>query len=282
MIKRLLATVMLGGLVSTASATQNYLPMGSNLTWGSTSHHQYLMSHKNNTAVGASILGWRTGGFGMGLIGPLSLGVDVGPLGKAVEISGDLTQLINEFDNLSGGGDGSNIDLSAVTDTFNFADTALTTLGTSIDLNVKIGAEIPLFPMVITHKKFGSILIDFNDVASIRAQVLDSPLDSNPLIDPLQGLDSKYSTNSSLYLKVANVFESTVGYSREVFRNDRGILYAGLKTNIYSVLLNKSLLPLLDMGTAADDALSQAQETAGAQNAFGLDVSALFMVRKTW
>lgn len=277
MMKKLLASAVLG-LISTASyATQNYLPLGSNLTWGSTAQFQYLMSHKNNPATGARILEWRTGGYGMGLVGPVGLGIDVGPLGEAVNISNDLSTLIEDFENLSSGS-ADTINLEAVSDTLTFADQSLDTLGTAIDINISLGFEIPLFPMVITHKKFGSVFLDVNNISKVRARFLDSPLDSNPLVDPFKGITSKYSTNSALYLKVANVTEGAVGYSREVYRDNRGILYAGLKTNIYSVFLQKSLMPLLNMGGAGDEATEQLKSYSDSQqmNA-GIDVGAVFV-----
>lgn len=275
MFKRLIASAILGCIATSAYATQNYMPMGSNLTWGATAQHQYLMSHKNNPATGASISGWRTVGFGFGLIGPVGIGIDVGPLGQAANTINDLSQLITEFDTLSAG-DPAAINLSELNRIIDFADNTMYVLSDAIDINISAGAQIPLFPLVFTHKKLGSFMMDVNLIGKARVQFLDSPLDSNPLIDPLQGLQEKYTTNSALYLKAAGVMETAFGYSRKAYDHEKGTLYAGAKLNIYSVSVNKELFPLLNLGGIQDQAVELMQQ-GGGQKSFGLDLGAVWM-----
>ncbi|MDH5544472.1 MAG: conjugal transfer protein TraF [Gammaproteobacteria bacterium] len=278
---RLLLATMLGAVSLTTQAAQTYHPAGSNLTWGEIAQHQDLLSYSNNPATGASVLAWGNGGFGMGIWSSFGVGVDVGPFGTLTGIMDEFTSVQNEMQNFLGGSNVTDINLDIVETLFTSANNIMETASEALDINIGLQTNVPMFPLVITHKSFGSVILDANLTARGRIKFLDSPIASNPLINPITGITDKFYTNSALYTKIAQINDFNLSYGRQVWNNDKGKLFAGVRASLYMGLVNKTLLPAVSINKAESvlqDQLDEANSTGSPyQWAFGLDASALWI-----
>lgn len=273
-MKRIAATTILIAFLHPVWASPGHHPSGSNVTWGAVSNHQTIFGPVNNPAAGSAILGWRSGGFGMGILSSVGLGYEFGPV---TDLLDNIDKVQTDLESIQSG----NLDITTIDTTLTFANTFLKEAGDVGYANVSLALHAPFFPLVMTSKDWfgGSIVLDASLSVMPKLRVLDAPVEINPLIDPLTNADKMVSTRTSIYLKAAAVGEFDVGYSRPVMQNENGVLNAGITTKLYTVSLNKTLVALMQMDGASAVLEDQASDIVSKPIAFGfgLDVGALWV-----
>ncbi len=269
------AAVALSG---SANAMTPFLQPGSNLTLGSTSQTQTIFGSINNPAAAASL---RENGEWAWKFGALNLGMraELGPVDDMVD---DMDALNARMDNLD-------LCLNDITDPLcnstvstlvndintliTDASAILTDAGEKGYLDIAFGGYLPMMPMVIAADwTTGAITFDVNAYSQGKLRVLDSPVILNPISNEMQ-------TNTALYIKAAAGAELGMGYSRQVWARDTGILYAGVKAKFIQMYLTKVLAGFDnsdDMEQVFEDTIDEDQELV---SGMALDAGLLWIDR---
>ncbi len=270
-MKRLLLLGGLLGAMMPVSASPVFQPMGSNLTFGSSSNMQSLLGYVNNPAAPAMSLQAQKWNFGMGILSSIGTSVEVGPVDNYAD---EIEALGDELEAFNNSTTKSQSQANAIRDRFN---SFLQDAGENGYMNLGIAAEVPLFPLVYSSRAFlgGSLVFDANVSAVVKMSVLDSPIEYNQLAPD----EAKLETNTALYLKTAQVGELSLGYSRQLWTGDAGSLSAGLRASYYLLGLRKTVV-----GVAVADNVTQLMEderdkSTDYQSGYGVDLGLLWQAR---
>ncbi len=286
-------------LCANAFATPVYQPPGANLTYGSSSNNQSIMSSVANPAAGAAVLKREDNQYRAGLI----------TIGGGYEV-GNVNNLANEIDNTKASLNTRNVsakcDLTqsdtviaqCVTDNFVIpVNGVLSSLQKDGNGSVFFGGHLPVMPLVVSKNKWGgSFVLDANASAIANASFIkdDVPVVTSAnvaaLINKTSGTYTPPTNNdSTLLVKAAVTTELGLGFSRSVLTREAdtntigemtadklksGELTAGVRLKYYQVkLANKAQR----QQTAAGGAQStlKASQTYTSKSGIGMDVGAL-------
>ncbi len=238
-MKRPLLTLALVVPTATVTAAPVFHQPGPNLTYGPISNGQTLMSSIANPAAGAVALESGENQYRFGLLGSVGAGYEVGPVDSMVD---DLDRLTAELDR----NDLTKEDAERIITEF---DDLLKQMGEDGYVRFGGSAQIPLMPLVITHRGLkGSLVLDASVSVQGQMTVLDGELTYNT---QKQDID----TNTALYVKGGMQKEVSLGYSFPLLKGDGGNLYAGTRLKYMNLGLRKTLLGLKAM---EDDDVSEA------------------------
>ena len=255
-------------LCANAFATPVYQPPGPNLTYGSSSNNQSIMSSIANPAAAAAVLRKEDSQYRFGIIS----------LGGGYEI-GNVNDLFNQIDN-SKNTITTPIDTNAMatlylnacgttttcsnpsqfaSDIATFINTsaAVTTLNNTVlpalqrdgNASVFFGGHVPFTPFVIARKGWGgSIVFDANVSAVANMSFIEDPLFINPTTagniatnyqaavnscncpNPTTYTVPTIPNDSTMLIKGAVVAELGLGYSRSIFTREASVLAEGEQT----------------------------------------------------
>jgi hypothetical protein len=164
----------------------------------------------------------------------LRMGVEVGN----VDFSDDIEDLVDELDR-----DDITLDeANALIDRFN---NILTQAGEQGYADINVGLEVPLSFLWKREKDVFSISTRAYGTAHI--EILDDKLSYNPLQKAIE-------TNSAGYVKVADMLEFSIAYSRLVWQPKQGDLHVGARLNIQKIGLSKQVISF--QGADGDEDLS--------------------------
>ncbi len=224
----LIATLLTGG----ASAMTPFLQIGSDLTLGSTSHHQPLVGSLNNPAAAASLREsnksvWRFGGLhlatrtessgegGDDRIGAISTYMDI--------LSTSPNDIIDTFSN------------SVEAILFDDAKGLINDAAKDGHLHIAYGGHLPMMPMVLAPDwTTGAITLDVDFYTQGTLGVLESPVVLNPISNEMQ-------MNTAVSISANEGVEFGVGYSHRIWSGDTGALYAGSKVRMIQISFSKML-----------------------------------------
>jgi hypothetical protein len=288
-------------LCANAFATPVYQPPGANLTYGSSSNNQSIMSSIANPAAGAAELSKEDGQYRAGLI----------TIGGGYEV-GNVNNLSNQIDStktkLNAQTIGTTCDLTQSDAVIvncvnaNFVAPVNNLLGAlQKDGNGSIffGGHVPFMPLVISKNKLGgSFVLDANvsaianasfikdGVADITTAEVAAIKSSGTYTPPLN--------DSTLLVKAAVTSELGLGFSRKVFTREAdtntigemtadklksGELTAGVRLKYYQVkLANKAQMQQTTTG-GAQESLKASQDYSSSSGV-GLDIGTLWTSRR--
>lgn len=290
-------------LCANAFATPIYQPPGPNLTYGSSSNNQSIMSSIANPAAAAAQLSKEDSQYRFGILN----------IGGGYEI-GNVNDLFNQID-------ATTTKLTAAqtidTATYNTGAAVAAYVNTNIiapvnsvtsalqrdgKASVFFGGHVPLTPFVVSRKGWGgSIVLDANVSAIANMSFLADPLAQVSATDPAviaaatAGTYTLPANDSTLLVKAAVVGEVGLGYSRSIFTREApepiegeptpgvlsvsqlkaGELTAGVRVKYYQVKLADNAQKLTSTTTGAQDTLD-ANQTYTTSSGFGLDVGTLW------
>lgn len=253
------------GLISATSfAALPAQPFGSSFTLGSSVQPSSLSTASGNAAAPYLMLNSEEGdSLRTGIIGPFGFGYEVGKVDSLEDKIDELDDLLDQ-------------DVSTVTQALAIqaqANDLIEQLGQDATLKAMVATPIPVFPIIYKTETGGAFLFDMSVAAVGKASFLDDDIDV-----AFNGTDYQLETNSSLYARSGVDVNFAVGYSKDVWQNESGVLVLGSKANIHRVTLGKALLHLEssddDTEDAFSDAFSDQQKTT---TGVGLDLGAVWL-----
>ncbi|NOU00150.1 MAG: conjugal transfer protein TraF [Gallionella sp.] len=288
-------------LCANAFATPVYQPPGANLTYGSSSNNQSIMSSVANPAAGAAVLKREDNQYRAGLI-TIGGGYEVG------NVSG-LSNLIDSTKTkLNAQTIGATCDLNqpdavivACVNT-NFVAPVNSLLGLlQKDGNgsVFFGGHVPVMPLVVSKNKWGgSFVLDANVSGIANGSVIKDNIADITTADvaaiKASGKYTPPTNDSTLLVKAAVTSELGLGFSRSILIREAdtntigemtadklksGELTAGVRLKYYQVkLANKAQRQ--QTSTGGSQSTLKASQTYTANSGVGLDVGGLWTSRR--
>jgi len=160
--------------------------------------------------------------FNFGSVTSLYFGGEVGD----VDFADEITDLIDELDR-------DDITLDESDELKTRFDDLLVQAGLNGYVNIDLGAQLPL--SFAWKRELDTITVSSRITGNVNVTILDAPLEYNALQETI-------GTNAAGYVKVANLTELSIGYSRLVWQNKFGDLHAGGRVNIQSLGLSKQVI----------------------------------------
>jgi len=286
-------------LFSTASlATPVYHPPGSNLTYGSISNGQSIMSDITNPAAGASIFTKEDGQFRFGVFSSIGVGYEIG------DVADLINQIDTTIDKFTDTANNQTIIGTNITDNVNrilgILNTDIATTNTLLLDIEKNGyfkgfasIHVPIMPLVVTHKAIsGSFVLDINASGVGLASFLSSDVSditsgdiTTAVTNAIAGtqtsvnLGDLINSDSTTVIKGAAIVELSLGYSKPVWKNDDGQLFAGIRGNYYKVELTRFAQKLDDSSNQSLNDIFEANKDSNQKNnsGIGIDLGVLWV-----
>ena len=248
-----------------AQAQPAFHPSGTNLTYGMNSNAPSVISITSNPAAAAasSTRGDNSTTSAIGLISSIGLSVELGQVDNFEQQIDDLTTQL----------DRTNITPSEGFQIIDDFDDFLLLAEKEGYLIINAATHLPFMPLMINSGTLGgTITIDVNAGIQAYIGVHAAPLTYNTTNQEME-------TDSAFYVKGAAVLEASVGYSRKMWGNRNGNLFAGVTGKYYQVGLSKSVIPLIDdtnndVGDTLADEFDQNQNTT---DGIGIDLGVLWV-----
>ncbi len=246
--------VVAGSLACSVSyaASPVFQPIGSSFTLGTSANPASLSTSLTNPAAPFLMVDTEAGDrFRFGIIGPGGFGYEMGQVDSLVDNIDALEEKLDEEVS----------DPSAADELKNEANEIIALLGDDANGKLMSTGEIPLFPIIYKHPKYGAFTLDASLALLGQGKFLDDDVEI-VLVDG----EYKLASDSAVYVKNAMDLNIGFGYSKDLWTNQYGMLIAGAKLNVHSITLGKALLSLSsseedDATDAFTDELSDNQTT---------------------
>ena len=304
-MKRLTAATCATLLCSQAFASPVYHPPGPNLTYGSVSNSQTIMSEITNPAAGAASLDKNGGGLRFGVLSNIGVGFELGDVDDMYDrldtVIDNFDQNFNDVANLA--------DATLVDAQIDEANNLLSEVDESGYGKVFLSAHIPVMPIVLSSDMLGgSWVFDASisgvakvtafadpinfDVVGAQAFILGvtpmtpSSFDAGDVDVDFDGTNFSYniddvtSNDSSVVARVAGIVEAGIGYSTHLTNFAGGKVFAGVRGRFYKVTLLQAAEKFDDGSTNQDteDFLDDLDADDGEENSgVGIDAGILWV-----
>lgn len=297
-----------------AIADPVYLPPGQNLTYGSSSNNQSIMSSITNPAAPAAELSKEDGQYRFGILS-IGGGYEFGNVNdlynkidaqKTEITTPPITQSDLQTAYLAAGCTTTctpaqnTAFATAIANLINGSlavgsvNTVLSALQQDGNATIFFGGHVPFTPLVVSKKGLGgSFVLDANASVIANMSFIKDPLivDSTTVGNiattysaaVANGTTATYtpppiSNDSTLLVKAAVVAELGLGYSRPVLNRENGDLTAGVRAKYYQVKLARDAKQLIN-STGAQNTL-KASQTYASSSSIGLDVGTLWTAER--
>lgn len=309
-MKRLLTATCVILFCSQAFASPIYHPPGPNLTYGSVSNSQTIMSEITNPAAGAAALDKNGGGLRFGVLSNIGIGYEVGDVDDMYD---RLDAVIDNFE-----ADFNNVadltDATLVNAQIDEANILLAEINDNGYGKVFGSIHIPIMPIVLSSNMLGGNWVFDASVSGVaKVSALGDPIafdvagtqafigsivpgtpsafdagdltvDYDGNLTPADGityiLDTVNGNDSALAGRAARIIEAAVGYSTQVSENAGGKVFAGVRGKYYKVSLvqatekfNNGTNNLDAEGFMDDLDIDNGEDSTG----FGIDVGLLWV-----
>ncbi len=240
-------------------------PAGENLTNGPIANFQSVIGHTNNPATGASALAVQEWNIGIGLVSSVGFGLELGPVDNLTSQLEGLSDQLELFE--------SNPSQELATEISDNFDGFLEEAGEKGYLQLHMGIH-PIAPIVWNSRNTlgGSLVFDVNVAVQAQLNILDAPLIYNTTAQGAELLQ----TNSAVYLKVGAIAESSLAYSRSLYKNDYGTLYSGVRAKYYLAELRKSLTGVSQIEDAQKLLEDELDIAISGEQALGVDLGLMW------
>ena len=229
-----------------AHANDPFQAAGTSITTGSISFQQNMSSISNNPAA-ASYFMQNNSGLVLNILPPIGAGYEVGQIDSLID---ELDELIDILEN-------DNLTAQDALDAKDRFEPFLKLASQDGLLKVAGHAGIPLFPIFYFNSKLGTFTVNAKINGSLRSTVIDDNID-------IIGLNDSFiiNTSAAVYVKSAGLTQLSAGYSRPMWKLDKGVLHAGATLNINRLSLSKNLISLagLEDGENIGDAIEDDYE----------------------
>jgi len=300
-MKRLLSATFIAALCSQTMATPVYHPPGPNVTYGSVSNGQTLLSDINNPAAGALAPLKDGSKFRFGVLSSIGVGVEYGEIDNLFD---NLDTIADDFDFANAFDSVTNVNSAAAVAEVDTRINDINDLLQNIENDgygkAFVSGHVPLMPMIIASDTLGgSITLDMNasvvarvgavadtvtfDLANAQSFITNNLGGTNQatfgdVTIAVNGNNVTYSlTNDSVVrLKTAGVFEAGFGYSRNIYSTNSGNLLAGLRGKYYQVTLYQDVEKVEDQTNTEDLFQDFDYEDGETDTNYGVDLGLLW------
>ena len=244
-----------------------YHPIGAAVTLGTVSNIRSLSSSLSNPASPYLMFDENeardnpSGQFRFGIIGPGGVGIEVG----------DIDSLADELDELELVLDDTSLTYAEALAAQTQYNAFLENAGEEEYVKVSTAGYIPAFPILYKHPKYGTFAFDLILQGEAKMLVLDDELDI-----VVSGSDVTLETDSSVYAQTALASVFGIGYSNQVWRNQRGQIILGSKLNLTRMKLSRSIGTIENLDE--DDVL---EESDAFSNNYSIDLGAIWLTQNT-
>ncbi|WP_421849289.1 conjugal transfer protein TraF [Marinomonas sp.] len=299
-------------LLSTAAlaATPVYLPTGSSFTLGSSVNQRALSTSLSNPAAPFLMVNEQDeDNFRFGIVGPISVGVelgDVSDLQDRVDKLQDLVDGLSATDIESIKTDISKLGISQslqnqidsatsqeqieaifkkeqanlqakvdnvigakVQAAVDEANNILVGVSQTAYVKAMVSAQVPFMPVIYKTKDKGAFTIDSSISAVVKGNLIEGRVNKTT--------DNKFESTASFYTQAATDFNIGFGYSKDMWKNSHGVLIGGAKANVHKITMGRALVALTDDKADAGDAISDAiKEDGVSTTGIGIDLGAVW------
>jgi hypothetical protein len=301
-------SVMLG---VNALADPVYQPPGPNLTYGSSSNNQSIMSSIANPAAAAAVLGMEDSQYRFGILN-IGAGYEIGNVNNLFDkIDSTKTQLTSaSIFTLAGLTTGQQVADYVNSNIISNVNSLTSTLQKDGNASIYFDGHIPLTPFVVTRKGLGgSIVLDANASAIANISFIADPLaqltatDGQNILNAASGGNGTYTppaNDSTLLVKAAVVGEVGFGYSRSIFRREApepiegeptpgafsasqlqaGDMTAGVRVKYYEVKLARDAQNQTSSSAGGAQSTLKASQTYTSSTGVGLDLGTLWTSKR--
>jgi len=239
-----------------------YHTIGAGITLGSVTNVRSLSSSLSNPASPFLMFDENemrdnpSGQFRFGLIGPGGLGVEVG----------DLDSLSDEMDGLESVLEDTDLTYAEAVVAQTKYNAFLESAGEKGYVKITTAGYVPAFPIFYRHPKYGTLAFDLILEGEAKMLVLDDDLEIE-----VDGSDVTLETDSSVYTQSVLAAVFGIGYSNQVWRNQRGRLILGSKFNLTRMKLSRSISTIENLDD--DDGLEESETFS---NNYSIDLGAIW------
>jgi hypothetical protein len=274
-------------LCANAIADPVYLPPGPNLTYGSSSNNQSIMSSVANPAAAAAQLNREDGQYRFGIIS-IGGGYELGNVnGLYNTIDNTKTQLTNAQTIPAGviSGGAAAVQTYVNSNVIAPVNNAMSALQKDGNASIYFDGHLPLTPLVISKKGWGgSFVLDANASAIANISFIADPLANVTLAQAAaiagSGTYTPPANDSALLVKAAVVGELGFGYSRPVLSRETGDLTAGARVKYYQVKLARDVQFQTSASAGGAQSTLKASQTYTSNTGIGLDVGTLWTAKR--
>jgi hypothetical protein len=294
--------VLLMALCLRTMADPVYLPPGSNLTYGSSSNKQSILSSLNNPAAAAALPSDKNTEYRLGIISSIGAGYEYGNVNDLYRRIDSTTKALAPYQTMpqsllvESTTTPGTVDINATLANLNInplitrVNTLLEDLQQGANASSYWSGHVPFSPLIVTKNELGgAIVFDINDSEITNLSFLADPI-SLKLSDinitysggGWAGVTATYTptNDSTLLVKVANVWEAGLGYSLPVSISDEGDLTVGLRAKYYNVKLARSFQKQSSTRANIVQSVLDANKTFITSSAVGFDLGTLWMSKQ--
>ena len=297
-------------LTSLAHASPVYHPEGPNLVYGDVSNGYSILSTVTNPAAGAYDYKPGHGKIGFGIFSSIGGGAEVGDVNNIYnEIDAKSQEFQNMLDSFTVTGSAGDVTAAeqSVSSTINDTNSILSKVEQNGYAKGFTSLQWPAMPIQVTNDWLGgSLVFDVNtslearigflqDVINIDVSQLQNDITNainTPNTDFVNGSDLtiRYDTtngnnnvnftvnnDSTVIVKASFIHELSMAYSRKVWNNAKGNLFAGLRGKYYRVELIHDFARIASNGDSQSQFDNISSEDRKKSSGIGLDFGTLWV-----
>jgi hypothetical protein len=259
-MKKLLIVSM--SLLSTAvmAAMPVNQPTGSSFTLSSAPNQRALSTALGNPAAPFLMVNQDDeDNFRFGILGPLSVGVEMGDISDLGDRAEEIEDII----------DANYTTLTEAQTALNKANGILSDIDDTAYIKTSVSMQVPFMPVIYKTKDDGAFMLDASISAVVKGRLLAGQITRS---------GTELVASTSFYAQTATDLNVGLGYSQSMWENSHGMLVGGAKANIHQISMGRALVRLDDKNNDAGDAISDAiSDDAISSTGVGIDLGAVWV-----
>ncbi|WP_392386442.1 conjugal transfer protein TraF [Marinomonas primoryensis] len=235
-------------------------PTGSSFTLSSAPNQRALSTALGNPAAPFLMVNQDDeDNFRFGILGPLSVGVEMGDISDLGDRAEEIEDII----------DANYTTLTEAQTALNKANGILSDIDDTAYIKTSVSMQVPFMPVIYKTKDDGAFMLDASISAVAKGRLLAGQITKS---------GTELVASTSFYAQTATDLNVGLGYSQSMWENSRGMLVGGAKANIHQISMGRALVRLDDKNNDAGDAISDAiSDDAISSTGVGIDLGAVWV-----
>ena len=235
-------------------------PTGSSFTLSSAPNQRALSTALGNPAAPFIMVNQQDDdNFRFGILGPLSIGVEMG----------DISDLGDRAEKIEGIIDANYTTPTEALTALNKANDILNGIDDTAYIKTSVSMQVPFMPVIYKTKDDGAFMLDASISAVVKGRLLAGQITRS---------GTELVASTSFYAQTATDLNVGLGYSQSMWENSHGMLVGGAKANLHQISMGRALVRLDDKNNDAGDAISDAiSDDAISSTGVGIDLGAVWV-----
>ncbi len=235
-------------------------PTGSSFTLSSAPNQRALSTALGNPAAPFLMVNQDDeDNFRFGILGPLSVGVEMGDISDLGDRAEEIEDII----------DANYTTLTEAQTALNKANGILSDIDDTAYIKTSVSMQVPFMPVIYKTKDDGAFMLDASISAVVKGRLLAGQITRS---------GTELVASTSFYAQTATDLNVGLGYSQSMWENSHGMLVGGAKANIHQISMGRALVRLDDKNNDAGDAISDAiSDDAISSTGVGIDLGAVWV-----